>query len=282
MAWLEVHQTLPRHRKTFHLAAELKIPRVQVVGHMVSLWLWAIDNAPSGELTGLPAGVIAFAAEWEGDADLFVGALIRSGFIAAEDDEMVIHDWYEYAGKLIERREAERVRSANRRQSGTQPQDDPPTTGGQPPVGHRSTDGTVHNSTEQHSTEEDMHVAPVGAVHVLPAPRKNVRELYSGAFEQGWSYYPRKLNKHGAWIQWQARVRGGEREDRLIATCMHLTQYVDREGIEDRYVPHGSTFFGPQRKYLDFVDGMPEPRRRSASKGMGDLFAAYQQREQSA
>src|SRR5690606_17779399 len=44
------------------------------------------------------------------------------------------HDWYEYAGKFIDRREAERQRSKARRQAAKQPQDDPP-------VDQRSTAG---------------------------------------------------------------------------------------------------------------------------------------------
>ena len=89
-----------------------------------------------------------------------------------------------------------------------------------------------------------------------------VREAYSAEYEAGWAAYPRKVNKHGCWIQWQRLVRSGESADDMIAACRHLAAEVEREGTEDRFIPHGATFFGPQRKYLDYVAGVPPARRR--------------------
>ena len=64
MAWIEVHQSLPTHRKTMSVGHLLDIPRTSVMGHMLSLWMWGVDNAPDGELKNLPHTVIADAAEW--------------------------------------------------------------------------------------------------------------------------------------------------------------------------------------------------------------------------
>lgn len=110
MAWIELHQGIFRHRKVFMLARELGINRMQAGAHLISLWLWALDNAPSGELAQLPADMIALGAEWEGDPQTFLPALITAGLVDAES--MALHDWYEYAGRLLERRqrETERVR----------------------------------------------------------------------------------------------------------------------------------------------------------------------------
>src|SRR5690606_41832545 len=62
---------------------------------------------------------IATAAEWDGDSEAFVEALIEAGFIDRDPDTnaLYLHDWYDYAGKLIEAREAERERSRRRRRS---------------------------------------------------------------------------------------------------------------------------------------------------------------------
>lgn len=48
MAWIAVYQSLPSHRKTLRLQALLGMRRPQLLGHLVLLWLWAVDNAQDG------------------------------------------------------------------------------------------------------------------------------------------------------------------------------------------------------------------------------------------
>lgn len=107
MAWIEVHQTLPRHPKLVRLAARLGIKRVEVVGHLVSLWLWCIDYAPDGNLSQLGSAELAAAADFEGDAELFSRHLRESGWIDANGK---IHDWLDYAGRLMVKREQSKDR----------------------------------------------------------------------------------------------------------------------------------------------------------------------------
>ena len=113
MAWIEVHQTLPSHRKIKALKRELKIKTPQAVGHMVMLWLWAVDNAPDGDLSRIDPDDIAEAAEWPKDGKAFVDAMIRAGFL---DDDMRLHDWGEFSGMLMEKREAKRASDRERQQ----------------------------------------------------------------------------------------------------------------------------------------------------------------------
>ena len=114
MAWIEVHQSLSNHRKTLALADLLDIPPVHAMGHLVALWLWSIDNAPNGRLDKVKARTIALAAQWTGDPTSFLDALTEAGFIEADGDGFVIHDWMDYAGRLVERRaeNAKRMRDA--------------------------------------------------------------------------------------------------------------------------------------------------------------------------
>lgn len=111
MPWIELHQSLPTHRKTLDLSDELDIPPVAAVGHLCCLWLWAIDNAPEGNIAGIKPRTVARAAHWDGDAEAFIAALTHAGFLHDNGD---IHDWHDYAGKLVERRRAnaERMREA--------------------------------------------------------------------------------------------------------------------------------------------------------------------------
>jgi hypothetical protein len=116
MAWLQVHQSLRNHRKILEAAHRLDVPQARMIGHMVILWLWAIDNSPHGDLSGLTPAVLAFAADWPGDAQAFVAALVEVGFLDQEGETLFIHDWADYTGRLIARREMRTVTQRERRQ----------------------------------------------------------------------------------------------------------------------------------------------------------------------
>jgi hypothetical protein len=82
------------------------------------LWLWALDNAPDGDISDFDADEIAEIVSYLGDPEKFVGALKTAGFV---DENGCLHDWDDYAGKLIERREVQkeqaRIRQQNRRKN---------------------------------------------------------------------------------------------------------------------------------------------------------------------
>lgn len=113
MAWVPIHQSLTSHRKTIEVADALDLPEVYIVGHLTALWLWAMDNAPDGVLPNSDR-IIARAAQWPGDAAQFVNALIDAGFLDLDGPSRIIHQWEEYGGKLLHKREAnaERMREA--------------------------------------------------------------------------------------------------------------------------------------------------------------------------
>lgn len=110
MAWIELHQSVWSHRKTLLLADALEIDPIYAAAHMIHLWTWALDNAQDGDLSGLPPRVIAAGAGWPGDPERFVAAVVAAGFLDRDAESLVIHDWYDYAGRLIERREQHRER----------------------------------------------------------------------------------------------------------------------------------------------------------------------------
>lgn len=119
MAWIQSHQELARHPKTRRLARALGVSIPCAVGHLHMLWWYALDFAEDGDLTAHAQEDIADACMWDGDPGILWHGLITTGFVDCDEDEdgneiSVIHDWYEYAGKLIERRktDAERKKSA--------------------------------------------------------------------------------------------------------------------------------------------------------------------------
>ncbi len=116
LAWLEFHQTMPTHRKTLRLARALNVTKFEAIGIMCCLWCWALDNATKdGLITGADAQDIADAVGYTGDPDGFVFALISSGYLEQEGGGFRLHDWYDYAGKLISRREANKLYMRNAR-----------------------------------------------------------------------------------------------------------------------------------------------------------------------
>lgn len=152
MAWIESHQTLSRHRKTLKTAGRLSVDRHKLIGHLHELWWWGLDNVGvSGVIENSTSYEIATAAQWDGDPDAFVEALVYGGFIDRDGDKLQLHDWYEYAGQLIEKRIEERDRSRRRREE----KKNQGTTGGQP------ADGQAGDHTADHSATDGRPMATV-------------------------------------------------------------------------------------------------------------------------
>ncbi len=129
MAWIESHQELRDHPKTWRLAATLGVSRAAALGHLHMLWWWALAYADHGNLGKFSNPEIAAGAGWDGDPDDFVDAIGDCGWL---DEGLLLHDWYDYAGKLVERREKDRERkrdsrrtSAGRRKDGVRTQPNP-------------------------------------------------------------------------------------------------------------------------------------------------------------
>lgn len=121
MAYIEAHQSLLTHRKTLRLGRLLGMDRFCVCGRLMALWCWALDNAPDGVVAVEDADILADVVGWEREPSELCNALVAAGFFELAEGFFVLHDWYVYAGKLIEKRQAnaERMRAARARASGT-------------------------------------------------------------------------------------------------------------------------------------------------------------------
>lgn len=110
MAWYEAHQTLAKHPKTLRLARLLKVDRRYAVGLLHDLFSWGLDSAKSdGTLPGMTEQDVASALDFSGKkGDAVVSALIGSGYLERDGDVFRIHDWHDYAGKLTDKREADK------------------------------------------------------------------------------------------------------------------------------------------------------------------------------
>jgi len=150
MSWVESHQEIARHPKTKRLARALDISIPTTVGHLHILWHWCLDFAQDGDVTEFWADTIADAAMWEGDPETFALALVNTGWLddAGDGSRIMIHDWDDYAGKLIEKRRADAERKRAARAKDVQD-----TSSGHPTDIPVTAHVTVPNLTGQDTTE---------------------------------------------------------------------------------------------------------------------------------
>jgi len=118
MPWIESHTALARHPKVLRLARLLGLRVPAALGHLHLLWWWALEYAPSGDLSPFDADEIAIACMWEGETAGLLPALQQAGFL---DQDGMLHDWYEYVGRLLEKRrkDVERVQQWREHQKRT-------------------------------------------------------------------------------------------------------------------------------------------------------------------
>lgn len=117
MAWIESHQEIARHPKTKKLARLLGVSLPTAIGHLHLLWWWAMDFAKDGDLSRYDPEEIADGAMWEGDAQKFLDSLIQAGFVDRDETGIYLHDWDEYAGKLLERKAKDNSRKKDIRRA---------------------------------------------------------------------------------------------------------------------------------------------------------------------
>ncbi|WP_287827100.1 hypothetical protein [Oscillibacter sp.] len=242
MAWLQVHQTLKDHRKLFDAADELEIQPVHMMGLLISFWMWALDNAPTGDLDGITPRMIARAAQWDGPAEKLSTALIRAGWLDEDGDsgKLMIHDWYEYTGKLIDQRQAEKERSQRRRAaaaaSANGNTDDQQTTAGQPPDGRKKARGRVDQSRPDQTREGKDPPPPSAEGETAGKSAIEVR------FAEFWSAYPKKVAKQYALKAWKRLKPDADLHDKIMRAVEAQKRSEQWRRDNGRYIPNPTTW----------------------------------------
>lgn len=103
MDWFKVYAGIQHHPKryAFEEVAQTKYGLQYIVG----LFCFTCTYAPEGDLSKFSAGQIAKACEWEGDANLFMQALVSAGFLDKNDQTCIVHDWSEIHQRFIKENE---------------------------------------------------------------------------------------------------------------------------------------------------------------------------------
>ena len=86
------HQTI-LNVKFSNLQRRLKLPRCYTVGVLECLWIFTQTNARSGELGRFSADEIAAWLEWPGEPGELIEALVETGWLDRDGDQLAVHDW---------------------------------------------------------------------------------------------------------------------------------------------------------------------------------------------
>ena len=246
MAWIESHQELWRHPKTKKLARLLAVSVPTAIGHLHGIWYWALDFAQDGDLRRYDPEEIADAALWEGEPVRFIEALVAAGYLDQTDNGLTIHDWYDYAGRLIEQREARREQDRVRKQRQRERKKVEAHDGhGEVTEESRVTPGNVTllpyptkpNQTEQDNTETTTPPSPSDE-----GSDGGTKSLVEARFLEFWKAYPKKTGKQYALKAWNKIKPTAELHERIM-------QAVDAQKRSDqwrrengRYIPNPSTW----------------------------------------
>jgi len=233
MAWIESHQHLADHPKTRKLARILDISKPTTIGHLHCLWWWALDYADDGILSDFDTLDIAIGAEWEGDPDQFVSALTRAGFVDDIDGVLSIHDWEDYAGKLVNRRRknAKRMRDARASDNADEIDSD-------------ETRASHVQRTQRARAELPDQTGPDQPDKTEKTDQKSAIDQ---RFDEFWAHYPRKEAKGAAKKAWARIKPSAELTARMIAALEVQKRSEKWREKNGQFIPHPATWLNAER-----------------------------------
>ena len=244
--WIESHQRLRHEPKVYALAERLGVGLPHAIGVLHLLWWLVIDIAEDGDTRGLPLALLKRELHTE-DPKATMEALKATGFI---DEDGKVHNWMDYAGRLIN----DRNRKRNVRRL----------------ISERETAA----AQQAHADEEARLNAlprPSDPKHndtrLAPKPKPALKAKYAIEFEQFWEMYPNRKAKPAAERAFiKAREEGTEAAIIFKAVIDHSKddQWV-REG--GKYIPHPATFIN-QKRWLDGPTNGPK-----AAGAAGDVWS---------
>lgn len=275
MAWIEAHQGLAQHPKTKRLARMLNISTAEAIGHLFLFWWWAMDYADDGDLSKYDAFDIADAAQWGGDPEAFLKAMIEcgpggsAGFIEERDGGLFVHDWETYMGRLLEKREQNRQRQAKFRGKNADVTRDTSQAGADTVSTSRGSNALFTRDKDvshalvtglQYSTQHNQHNSTVPTTPPTPpsqgggsaeegaaVDKPGDKVQYTPGFEAFWAAYPRRVEKKAAFKAWLGIVRHGARPEDVAKAAGVYAKAAVRRGTPPDKLKHPATFLHEDR-----------------------------------
>jgi hypothetical protein len=241
MAWIESHQEMKDNPKVIRLARRLKIEVPHAIGCLHCLWWWAINYAQDGTLYKYDNLDIAYAMMWKGDPDELVEALKIERFLDVDESGYSIHNWWNYAGKLLEKRRNDSERKKNAAgMSADKSRDGRGASTEQTRNFHGSDAEEKRNSTVPNSTvPNNEEAAESDATKKQTAVQRR--------FDEFWALYPNKKAKQDAIKAW-GKIKPDEA---LFSSIMDAVreqlQSEDWRKENGRFIPHPATWLNSGR-----------------------------------
>lgn len=119
-AFIPLYASLNNHPKMLRLCCILGMTtedeKLLLRAKVENLWMWTLSFFPEGEICSIEPRVIAHACGWNDDPDIWIGALIQSGFLEQTIQGYAIPNWHLYGGKTILKKKSDAERKRRSRQ----------------------------------------------------------------------------------------------------------------------------------------------------------------------
>lgn len=248
MAWIESHQDIGQHPKTIALATALDGRITTAVGVLHLLWHFTLKFAwRDGDLSRFEPAVIATAIGWNEPFEPLFDALRNTGWL----DEMKVHDWLDYAGKIVgdrlynEKRRKTSLNGVKSRKS-TATNRTVPNHTNQPNKDLKTT--TVEAATQTPKTSTDIQKEGVSIPLVYPfegVKDKDMvkdmvkdKEIKEVDFNEFYSLYPRHEAKKDGEKAWKSLNPSLELWEKSIKPSLLIFKKSDAWKKEDgRFIP---------------------------------------------
>ncbi len=255
MAWISVHEQVTGG-KLRELAKHIGCSQNEALGILIRFWLWGINNADKyGRIIGADksdvADVLVAGLSKDLDAGDVVEALIDSGWVDCEDDNLYIHDWEEWQEQWYKAKELREKDAARKREERKRKKQET-----QPPA-------PVIPAPEPKTQEAEPAEKPAEKPEKKP---KSGASGYSSGFEEFWKVYPRKVGKGDAYKKYKARLNDGYSEEALLQAAKNYAARCVRERTEEKYIKHAKTFLSDTLPFTDYI----REERRQTETAPGD------------
>lgn len=114
-----------------------------------------------------------------------------------------------------------------------------------------------HPDHSNRSGSGDCGVAQPAAGALSDSGSITTLQPFEAEFNDAWEPYPRKVKRLAALRAYSAIRRKGADPAELLAAVKHYAQMVHGKNTPPDRMLHGSTFFGPDEPWVDYVSGMP-------------------------
>lgn len=233
MDWIRVDSNLRHHPKTRKLGILLGKDRAH--SYVIDLWSWCAQYALDGDLSQFDKLDICIAAGWDGDADVFISAMLASGFLDQDDTGLCVHDWHEKQGYLIEKRERDKERVRMQRERLRE--------------SRRTKCGRYANRTQTERKPSADVCGDERNERNVTNDTNNTPLPPSETFEQFWKTYPNRPSGKGsrplAFQAWK-KMSESERHSAIVAVPMfaECEQWTRDDG---KYIPMVQTWLNQRR-----------------------------------